>query len=333
MTEAPGQIMKKKKQHYVSVAYLKAWCDVDGKVRIYRKDDPYKVIRQSPENFGFHKYYYAQPLPDGERDYNTLDDFFSEYESKWPLIVERIRRREDVNDCLQDIFSFIALQRARVPATRDAIEGLLADTVKAVARHMDAAGELSPKPAGLENILDHIEVSIDPHQSILAMPDIILGIGQVMEKIGISALINNTDIPFVTSDNPVIWFDPSVPEDQMQPYSIRKNEPILLLFPIAPDIIIFGHSSKLDQYSKDGFGFGNLSEPNQVEIMNRHICRFAYEAVFAQGPGFEELVKQYADVSLVVRTQAIQTANGDFILPEYIWGPREPKPKWERRQS
>ena len=62
MIEAPGQIMNKKKHHYIPEAYLKAWCDVDGKVRIYRKDDPYKVIRQSPENFGFHKYYYAQPV-------------------------------------------------------------------------------------------------------------------------------------------------------------------------------------------------------------------------------------------------------------------------------
>lgn len=330
MIEAPGQIMNKKKHHYISVAYLKAWCDVDGKVRLYRKDDPYKVIQQSPENFGFHKYYYAQPLPDGGKDHNSLEDLFSEYESKWPVIVEKIRRQEDVNECIKDISAFIALQRARVPATRDAIERMLADSVKAVARSMDAAGELSPKPKGYEDILDHIEVAVDPHQSIHAMPDIILGIGQVMETIGIGALINNTDISFVTSDNPVIWFDPSVPEDQMQPYSIRKNGPILLLFPIAPDIMIIGDSSNHDQYSKYGFGFGNLSDPNKVEIMNRHICRFAYEAVFSQGPGLEELVKQYADVSPVVKTQAIQTANGDFILPEYIWGPREPKPKWKR---
>lgn len=322
--------MKKKHHHHSPKAYLKAFCDEDGMVNIYRKDDPHKVIRQTPKNCGYHKDYYAQPLPDGGKDHNSLEDLFSEYESKWPVIVEKIRRQEDVNECIKDISAFIALQRARVPATRDAIERMLADSVEAVARSMDAAGELSPKPKGYEDILDHIEVAVDPHQSIHAMPDIILAIGQVMEKIGIGALINNTDISFVTSDNPVIWFDPSVPEDQMQPYSIRKNGPILLLFPIAPDIMIIGDSSNHDQYSKYGFGFGNLSDPNQVEIMNRHICRFAYEAVFSQGPGLEELVKQYAEVSPVVKTQAIQTANGDFILPEYIWGPREPKPKWKR---
>jgi len=331
MTEAPGQIMKKKKHHYIPVAYLKAFCDVDGMVSIYRKDDPYKVIRQSPEEFGFHKHYYAQPLPDGGRDHNTLDDFFSGYESKWPAIVERLRRREDVNECLQDILHFIALQRARVPAARDAFERMLADTVKVVARRMNAAGELPPMPRGFEDILDHIDVSIDPHQSIHAMAHAIRGVGQVMEEIGIGALHNTTDIPFLTSDNPVIWFDPSVSEAQMRPYAICKGGPILLLFPVAPDLMIYGHSSMRDRFSKDGFGAGDLSEPSKVEMMNRQICRFAYDAVFAQGTGLEDLIKQHADVSPVVRTEAIATANSDFILTQYVWGPREPKPKWAQR--
>ena len=109
--------MVKKRHHYVPKAYLKAFCDEQKKIRVYLKDHPDKVIHQSPNNVGFHKYYYSQPIPEGGKDHDSLEGFFSEIESSWPRIVERIRRREDVNDSLEVIFNFIALQRVRVPVT------------------------------------------------------------------------------------------------------------------------------------------------------------------------------------------------------------------------
>jgi hypothetical protein len=148
----PG--MDKKRHHYVPRAYLKAFRDIEGKVRVYMKDDPDRFIHQSPDNFGFHKYYYSQPLQEGGKDHNTLEDFFSELESKWPPIVEEFRQGHDVNEKLDDIFAFVGLQRARVPASRDANETMLAESVKAIMRALDAAGKFGSKPVGLENILD-----------------------------------------------------------------------------------------------------------------------------------------------------------------------------------
>jgi hypothetical protein len=69
--------MDKKRHHYVPKAYLKSFCDDSGKLLVYRKDDPSKAIPLSPDNTAFHKYYYSQPLPDGGKDYNVLEDFFS----------------------------------------------------------------------------------------------------------------------------------------------------------------------------------------------------------------------------------------------------------------
>ena len=131
-------------------------------------------------------------------------------EDKWPGIVERLHRRENVNDSLEEIFQFMALQRARVPASRDVTERIHAEGVMAAARRLDAEGKLSPKPEGLEDILDHVEVSINPHQSIHAMVTVMQATGQVFDQIGFYATHNKTDVPFLTSDNPVIWFDPSV---------------------------------------------------------------------------------------------------------------------------
>lgn len=324
--------MVRKRHHYVPSAYLKFFCDEQGKVRVYLKDDPDKIIHQSPDKTGFHKYYYSQPLPDGGKDHNSLEDLFSELESKWTPIVERLRQRENINDSLEDIFAFITLQHVRVPASRDACEMMLADVVKGTARLLNASGQLPPKPEGFEDILNDIlndvEVSIDPHQSIHAMVDMVRGVGRVFEQIGIGALHNTTDIPFLTSDNPVVWFDPSFPDAQMRPYVLQAGGPIVLLFPVTPNLMIYGHSSMREQFAYDGFENSELSERRFVEKMNRQICRFAYRAVFAQRAGQEALIHEHAAVSPVLRTKTIPVEDGEIVLHEKVFGKRRSKTKW-----
>jgi hypothetical protein len=271
--------MDKKRHHYVPKAYLRSFCDDTGKVLVYRKDDPSKAIPLSPDNTAFHKYYYSQPTPEGGKDHNALEDFFSKkVEDKWPGIVDRFHRQEDVNDSLEDIFQFIALQRVRVPASRDAIEKIEGERIKAVARRLDAAGKLPPKPKGFEDILDHVEVPINSHQSIHAMPYVIQGTGEVFGRIGIGALHNKTTIPFLTSDNPVVWFDPSVQESDLQPYVLKPEGPIVLLFPVSPSLVIYGYTSILAQFVSEGFGIADLSDVGFLEMINRQVCRFSYEA-------------------------------------------------------
>ena len=134
--------MAKKRHHYIPKAYLKSFCDDAGQILVYRKDDPLNPFHTSPHNTAFHKYYYTQPKPNGEKDHNALEDCFSTIEDKWPKIVDRLHRREDVNDSLDDIIIFISLQRVRVPATRDTIERIYAERVMLAARRLDEAGAL-----------------------------------------------------------------------------------------------------------------------------------------------------------------------------------------------
>lgn len=69
--EKQSVAMKKKRHHYISKSYLKFFCDDAGLVRVYRKDDSSKAIPLSPDNVGFHKYYYSQPKHDGEKDHTS----------------------------------------------------------------------------------------------------------------------------------------------------------------------------------------------------------------------------------------------------------------------
>lgn len=320
--------MNKKRHHYIPKAYLKSFCDSTGKVLVYRKDDPCKAISLSPDKTGFHKYYYSQPKLDGGRDHNALEDGFSRIEDKWPGIVERLYRRENVNDSLVNIFQFMILQRARVPANRDATERIEAERMVAVARRMDAAGKLPPKPKGFEDILSRVEVSINPHQSIHAMVPVAQGIGQVFNRIGFGALHNKTEIPFLTSDNPVILFDPSIKDSDLQPYVLRPDGPIVLLFPVSPSLVIYGDSPMRDQFVSEGLGIADLSDTNLVEAINRQVCRFGYQAIFAQKAGQEPLVQEYAALSPVIRFDKITTGKGEIVKFQMVFEKRERKPKW-----
>jgi hypothetical protein len=142
-----------------------------------------------------------------------------------------------------NLFSFLILMGVRVPAARDMVEVMLAEQTKAEVKLLDRQGKLPRKPEGREDILDHLSVAIDPHMSLRAMPDLAKGFGIVLDQLGFEVLHNKTDVSFLTSDNPVVCFDPTVPEARVLPYQVRPPRgSIELLFPIDAETILRGHT-------------------------------------------------------------------------------------------
>src|SRR3546814_13677838 len=81
--------------------------------------------------------------------------------------------------------------------------------VKDTMKVMLANGKLPPLPQGLEDLSNKVQVSIDPHRSINAMVAVMQGMAQLFSIIGIAAVHNATERPFITTDNPILWFDRS----------------------------------------------------------------------------------------------------------------------------
>lgn len=68
--------------------------------------------------------------------------------------------------------------------------------------------------------------------SLHAMPDLARGFSIVLDHLGFEVLHNKTDVSLLTSDNPVVCFDPTVPEGGVLPYQVRPpHGSIELLFP------------------------------------------------------------------------------------------------------
>ncbi len=72
-------MQQKKRHHFVPKAYLNTFCDQRGKLLVYRKDSPQEPLHGAPGATQFRRYfyYYSQPIPEGGRDNNTLEAFFS----------------------------------------------------------------------------------------------------------------------------------------------------------------------------------------------------------------------------------------------------------------
>lgn len=320
--------MPRRRHHYVPRVYLKQFCDEMGRIHVYRKDDPKRQIHLAPDNTAFHDHYYSQPLPDGGRDQDSLEELFSTIESKWPNVVRKLAAREALEDDIASLFTFIALQRARVPAARDVMESLDAATVLMTAKALDAAGHFPPKPRGLENIWDHIQIAIDPQRSLESLVASVEAATTVLHMLGFAVVYNRTELPFLTSDNPVIWFDPTLPPDQLRPYGIRRGGPVMFHFPVTPHIMIYGESTFRDRFLHTGLLTQELKDASVIHEINRTICRFAYQAVFANTRGQESLIEETAHESPGSESVHQPTERGTRLVQRQVFGPRQPKPKW-----
>jgi hypothetical protein len=84
----------------------------------------------------------------------------------------------------------------------------------------------------------------------------------------------------------------------------------------------------LDQFASEGLGIADLSDVGLVQAINRQVCRFGYQSIFAQNAGQERLIQEHAALSPTIRSDRIATDKGEIIPFQMVFGKRERKPKW-----
>lgn len=325
----------KKAHHVVPVTYLKRFTDDNGMVFGYRKDAPEKPLHLPPNGLGFINRYYSQPVPGGGWDHNTLEDFFGrEVEGNWTPIVERIQNQEALDMArLEQLFTFIAALHVRVPAARDAVELALAKMVTETIHLSKDFGAFREPPPSLKGKLNQIQASIDPHKSIHAMKDLLNMLAEVNNLVGLRILRNETDVPLITSDNPVIFFDPSVSQNRLRPYFVNESGPIEMFVPIDPWNVIHAHTDFKQSFSKYGLSYEATSDRRLINRINYLTTRFAYNFVFAHSQDHETLIKRNAENSPVFDDKPIFEVKGNLLVTRMIFGPRRRKVKWDRKEN
>ncbi len=328
---------QKKRHHYVPVTYLNGFTDEQGTLFARRKDKPEILLHSKPDGIAFERYYYSQPLENGEKDNNTLEDFFSnQVEGYWNMMMAVIRNQQPLTaDVIGHLMDFIVLQRVRVPFLRDAIELLHAEQVKLTYHFIQKRGKFDSIPLQGESLsVDELEVSIDPHTSLLAMGTLSSGCYKLLNMLGFWILKNETDVPFITSDNPVIYYDPNPLNDECRPYTIDRNAPrIQFFFPLDSWHLLGGHTDFRNEYMQYGIPYLQQSENLAIAAMNELIAQFSYAIVFSKEDNIQNLVKKYAEYSPIAEFSRVQMQNGDALIANFVFGKRPKKQKWQSQKS
>jgi hypothetical protein len=273
-------------------------------------------------------------MPDGGQDNNRLEDFFCSIEAGWPELVSKIEHRKRCPGGLDQLLLFALMHRVRVPTARDSVERILAESVRMTARHLNDLGGLPPPPPSLtfEYLDQHLVVTIDPHKSIHAMADLAKGMNKIIHAIGFQIIENKTNEGFITSDNPVVYFDPTVPPKFMQPYDISRDRmDIELMFPITPRLMLWGHSQLKSSSGHYAASYQDLTDKAFVRRANVCAARFANRMIFSSESRHQPLVDKYAGLSPVISVRHLVSKRGRGIVAQSVFGKREPKPKWNRR--
>jgi hypothetical protein len=225
------------------------------------------------------------------------------------------------------ITTLLSLMRVRVPAFRDPAELQLGHSVHTKALLLHAARELPPLPEDFPDLMEKIQITIHPQKSLEMMAQALDEMGKLFARLSFDVLHNATDQPFLTSDNPVIYFDPRVPPPAMRPYTIQHDASrIELLFPVTSKMMLRGRSRP----KRSDIGHQTITDRRSVSRINRLICRFGYRTIFATDTREASLIASTAALSPVARLDRMAAPQGGYYcFGQFIFGPSPDKPKWE----
>jgi len=285
-----GAGRKLRKHHYLSITYMAGFTGQDGRVWAYFDDKPDDPQPSQPGSIAYRKLYYSLPSKDGGRDDTSWEDHWNRVETVWPITVAAARAKRLSPAISFNLLGMVAILMARVPAARERHEYLLAQKMRAEIQTLEAVGALPADLAEYAGKLDHVPVGINPEQSLANMPQDIMGSGDLAFRMGFEVLHNKTDLPFLTTDNPVCFYDPDQPVHARIPYP--EDGEIELIFPIDAGMVLRG-STRLRPVNSV-MRHRVLSDKAKVRKINRTVAQFGYRLYIARDRSCDDLVRHYA---------------------------------------
>lgn len=184
---------------------------------------------------------------------------------------------------------------------------------------------LPPAPPELPNIADLVEVTIDPHQSIHGMTELLRAHGPIIETLGYQLVRNETDIDFITSDNPVSFY--TLRGEEVVPYVVHPKSRSELFFPVTSRLAIFGAASDRKRYARRGLKSTIIRDAEKVRMLNRRTAKFGYEALFSSVRLPSVFVQKHR-LSPVLSPNSPAFDPDNIRMPQFAFGTRQKLLKW-----
>jgi hypothetical protein len=247
-----------KQHHYIPRTYLENFCDEDGGLWVYDKWER-RSFPSHPDSVLKQHMYYAQPDHKNRAWNYNIEHFFScKIESYWPATVRIIQNGPKTTRELTNFYMFLYATRVRVPNCRKSIEYSLQQQVRVVSGMVRDKEYLENERQGIATInkvlntnftnMDElydagiINITIDPHRSLLAMVDLARGFSVVVSAIQLHFIKNCTSVDFNCCDNPIVYFPAGQSPESCQPYQFHPSRPFEFIFPITKKCCLYHNS-------------------------------------------------------------------------------------------
>lgn len=270
----------KKNQHYVPKSYLAAWCDPE----IPEGHEPYVHLflrdgsghkQKSPHNIFAMTDLYTSFGIDGNRDL-TVEDAFSTLEGKFVSVRNGLLDGNDLTaDDLSVLFTFTGAMMVRVPPQIEHMRRFWHRlyTIAADVRIVPGSKPLpiiNPSSKQALSLADVTETVRNPMGTWF--PEAVKAhVDGLLEYFTVTILLNETDTPFVTSDNPAVRFD-TLHERRETIFRGGLSSPGMeVTLPASPRMaLLFQHGS--------GYLLGyRYADANDVADINMRTIAFAEE--------------------------------------------------------
>lgn len=307
-----------RKHHFVSVTYMDGFADERGRVLVYRGDDPDQPHPTQPSATGYERQYYSQPLPEGGHEHHRFEDLWSCIEAVWPQTVRALLDQRLSPAISINVLGMVAIMRVRVPAARDRTAIMLEAKLRTECQALEATEKLPAEFVEYAGKLDTVPIGIPSYRTILAMNENLRGMGDLCFRLGFDVLHNRTEMPFLTSDNPVCYYNPRQTPSARRPY--QDDDEVELIFPISAKLMLRGSTKRrpVNIISRHR----TISDKHAVRRLNRTIARFAYRMSIAQDRSSDDLVRAHAALVPTVRTEIRRNGKNIEILVTNAFAPR-----------
>lgn len=317
-----------KEHHTVPRVYLENFTDDDGRLTVYSKRRE-QYLRPTPQKALVRYYYYSQPVDGIDRENHDIETkLLHDLEDAYPALYESLLHKKENVD-LEVLFQTLLMIRSRSPSFREAFELGLADLVDSFRRGLPKPQVPDEISAKYPDIWNQIVVSIDPHRSLCAMAHYITEYARCIIDCSYAIWHAPKGCEFITSDNPVIWYERSERSVGNVVYPRISNRRTRVIFPLNKQKILYG------RLRRDREPYLRLDEKELSRQAMREINELqlgcAWDDVVGNIKLPQESRKKYSLVSPHMKIDHFEDKTNHFILSKTTLAPLRPKHKFKRK--
>ncbi len=307
-----------RRHHFVSVSYMKEFANAAGRIQAYRYEAPEDPHPTTPRAVAFERDYYSQTLPEGRREHHRFEDLWNCIETVWPKTVTALAARRLSPAISLNVLGMAAIMHARVPAARDRHALMFETKLRAQCKIAEERNVLQADLRRYAGQFDTSPVGINPHETLTAMRDDFMAMGDLCFRLGFEVVHNATDTPFITSDNPVCLYDPNRSVHARRPY--EHPDVVELIFPVSSRMVLRGCSKRRPTNTISRHRI--VSDVRKVRQFNRTVAQFSYRLTIAQDRSSDDLIRHYARKVPTITTEVLRHEKEVQIIVRNVFGPR-----------